>query len=83
MSDPRNKGPHWKPPGTTVAAADKPKPEPRDYIGPALDAAKKLVGPVKAGQDGVLAAIIIAQALDRFGEKLIDAAAVSQYKRSP
>lgn len=66
----------------------------RDYIGPALaaigvkvTAAKDASGatPIPASaydKQALLAAIIVAQALDRFGEKLIDAAAVSQYKRA-
>jgi hypothetical protein len=82
MADP-NKGPQWQSPRKPIPAADKPKPEPRDYIGPALAAVRTLAGPVRAGQESIVAAIIIAQALDRFGEKLIDAAAVSQYKRGP
>lgn len=80
MADPRKSGPQWQKPGTTVKAPE-PKP-PHDYIGPALAAVAKMSAP-KIGMESVVAAIIIAQALDRFGEKLIDAAAVSQYKRSP
>lgn len=64
------------------AAAPNAKPVKvgRDYIGPAL-AALGLKAVVADKQD-LLAAVIIAQALDRFGEKMIDAAAVSQYKRA-
>lgn len=75
--------PQWHKPGSRVEPA-KPKP-PRDYIGPAISA---LIAPGigklpvdDSDRASILAAIIIAQALDRFGEKLIDAAAVSQYKR--
>lgn len=82
MADPRTKGPQWKPPGTQVKTPEaKPKP-PRDYIGPALKAAASINGNGKA-HESIVAAIIIAQALDRFGEKLIGAAAVSNYKRTP
>ncbi len=76
------RGPQWKPPGTTVPAT--PAKPPRDYIAPAMAAVKTLgMGQPHVGHESIVAAIIIAQALDRFGEKLIDAAAVSQYKWSP
>lgn len=81
--------PHWKGRGIAAAAiarskeAAKPKP-PRNY----LDDAAKLI-PKSLGTsvernitNGLIPAIIIAQALDRFGEKLSDAAAISNYKRS-
>lgn len=78
--------PHWKGRGiaaaaigrkSEAAAADKPA---RDYIGPAAAAAAVGVPPVQNRE--LVAAIIIAQALDRFGERLVEAAAVSQYKRA-
>ena len=82
MAD-QHRGPQWKPPGTSVPAADKPKDAPRDYITPALAAVKIMgAGPPRLGQESIVAAIIIAQALDRFGEKMIEASAIGNYKRT-
>lgn len=60
----------------------------RDYLGPAIAA---LMAPDAAGKDrhlpvsdadraSLLSALIIAQALDRLGERQIEAAAVARYK---
>lgn len=76
----RTRNPNWQPPGTVVEA--KPKAAPRDYIGAAVAALGTPVGSSVIQNQHLIAAIIIAQALDRFGEKLVDAAAVSQYKRT-
>lgn len=67
------------PAATPVKAKVKPG---RDFIGDAVTAAAGKLATTLPNKD-VLAAIIVAQALDRFGEKLIEAAAVSQYKRTP
>lgn len=82
MSDSPTRGPQWKPPGTTIP--EKPKAAPRDYTGPAMAAVEALglfKGP-HIGQENIVAAIIIAQALDRFGEKVIEASAIGNYKRT-
>lgn len=80
--------PHWKGRGIAAAAiarksdaakTDKPA---RDYIGPAVAALGGPLGTSVHQNRDLLSAIIIAQALDRFGERLMDAAAVSQYKRA-
>lgn len=81
------------PAATPVKPVVKPG---RNYIGPALAALGLKLPTTAAKPEGtttlplvltqnqsLLAAIIVAQALDRFGEKLIDAAAVSQYRRTP
>jgi hypothetical protein len=74
------KGLHWE---RSAPRGEREPKVPRDYMGPAIAACG---GAAKAfantANGSLLAAIIIAQALDRFGERLIDAAAVSQYKRS-
>lgn len=72
--------PHWQSPGARAPEPPKKK-EPRDYITPAVAALGSCIPTSAVQQPQLIAAIIIAQALDRFGEKLIDAAAVSQYKR--
>lgn len=62
------------------APTKKVKP-PRDYLGPAIAAlAAGLPRNATVTQTDVLAAIIIAQALDRLGERQIEAAAVARYK---
>ncbi len=82
----QDKGPHWQLPGARGVHIDPAKPKAaRDYIGEATTAlaqAMPLGTSIVQNRD-ILAAIIVAQALDRFGERLIDAAAVSQYKRTP
>lgn len=61
------------PPGTKVET--KPR---RDYIGEAVASLSMPVGTSVAENATLISAIIIAQALDRFGAKLIDAAAISK-----
>lgn len=71
-----NKDDPWaaaQPPGTKVEA----KPG-RDYIGDAVASLSMPVGTSVVQNATLVSAIIIAQALDRFGVKLIDAAAISK-----
>lgn len=76
-----NKDDPWaaaQPPGTKVEA----KPG-RNYINEAFAVfgqltPEELRATAKADGSGVLAAIIMAQALDRFSSRLIDAAAISK-----
>lgn len=94
----KNITPRWQNPNKPIvpktvdpaATPVKVKPKSgRDYIGDAVTALAGLKADIKAGvttvtqNQSLLAAIIVAQAIDRFGEKLIEAAAVSQYKRAP
>lgn len=65
----------WRPPGTKL-----PKPEPkakRDFVAEAKAAIN-----ASDQKPEVIAAVILAQALDRFGEKLESAAAIANYKRT-
>lgn len=81
----RRTGPHWQSPGKGVPRTEGARKAPRDYIGEAIAvlAHAMPIGTAVAQNRDIVAAVIIAQALDRFGEKLIDAAAVSQYRRTP
>lgn len=92
----KNITPRWQNPNKPIPPKDvdpaatpvKPKPAKRSYISDAVAALDLTPSPAKNGEalrlyGGAVAAIIIAQAIDRFGEKLIQAAAVSQYKRTP
>lgn len=56
--------------------AEPVKPKVRDYAAEAkatLNAADQ--------QPGIIAAVIVAQALERFGKEVVEAAAISNYKR--
>lgn len=91
-----NRDPRWVSPGNFRQPPQKPgaavpgepvKPKGRDYVGAAIAALPPgVTTDVRAGakppDSAVVAAIIIAQALDRFGNSLMEAAAVSTYKRS-
>lgn len=79
--------PHWKGRGIAAAAiarkgATEPKP-PQDFIGPAIAALGLPHGTSVAQNQNLLSAIIVAQALDRLGDRINEAAAISQYKRRP
>lgn len=82
------------PPDSPEARAAEAEPKKvkaaRDYLGPAIAAllapdasgtARHLPG-ADADRASILSALIIAQALDRLGERQIEAAAVSRYKTS-
>lgn len=77
VSSPAARGPQWQNPNQPRQASELKKVR-DNYCEEALAA---LNGEVQ--RDPIVAAVIVAQALDRLGEKIIEAAAVSSYKRSP
>ncbi len=88
MSPPR--GPHWRNPGQRPVTLPGVEPEPpklkpgRDYIGEAEKALKSgttVTSAMASNYPPLTAAVIIAQALDRLGETMVQAASVANYKR--
>lgn len=74
--NPRDPWAAAQPPGTKVA------PVKRDYIGDAVAVVGAPVGTSVTQNQTLLAAVIIAQALDRASSRLLDAAAINISKRS-
>lgn len=78
--------PHWKGRGIAAAAVARKSAEaakvPRNYVGDAIAALGTSPRIVSTGQDAICAAIIIAQALDRLGVTMTEAAAIANYKRA-
>lgn len=81
-AQPPTSGPHWKGRGIAAAAIARKardareKATPRDYVAEAkatLDAVQQTAP--------LVAAVIVAQALDRLGKTVIEAAAIANYKR--
>lgn len=79
---PRGKEPHWKGRGIAAAAIArkdreaKEKATPRDYVAEAkatLSAADQ--------NPTLVAAVVNAQALERLGARIVEAAAIANYKR--
>lgn len=75
-----DKGPHWKGRGIAAAAiarkAREAKTEPRDYIAEA-----KATLAADQQTPFLIGAVVNAQALDRLGKTMIEAAAIASYKR--
>ena len=68
-----NAGPQWQSPRTPLPEADTPAPKAN-----LLEKAQAVAG-IGATPE-VVAAIIIAQACDRLGDKLVESAAVGRYR---
>lgn len=83
MTQNNSSGPQWHSrPGVKRAASEAKPKEPRNYVAEAIAALGGSGFPTTAVQQPqLISAIIVAQALDRLGERLVDAAAVSQYRR--
>lgn len=81
---PQGSGPHWKGRGIAAAAIARKEREakanalPRDYL---AEARKAVIDANAQERDPILAAVMIAQALDRLGKTVIEAAAIANYKR--
>jgi hypothetical protein len=72
-------GPRWTSPH---ARHTGPFPEPAEKKPTIVEQALAVLGPTRPADPYALAAVIIAQALDRHAKSMIEAAAVSSYKRS-
>ena len=69
-----NAGPQWQSPRT-------PLPQPSDFTAPKANLLEKAQAVAGIGATPeVVAAIIIAQACDRLGDKLVESAAVGRYR---
>ena len=67
-----NAGPQWQSPRTPLPEADTPAPKAN-----LLEKAQVIA---EGYDQNVVAALIIAQALDRLGDKLVESAAVGRYR---
>lgn len=70
--------PQWQNRGARRPGAEpKEPPKPRDFVAEA-----KAIINAADQNPSVIAAVIVAQALDRFGKQVTEAAAISSYKRT-
>lgn len=82
-----NRPPQWRSPGQRIPTLPGVEPEapkqkpPRDYLTPAITSLGACIPASAVQQSDLVAAIIVAQALDRLGETMTQAAAIASYKR--